>query len=240
MFIETSSRSIAKSVSWRFWATLTTFSLVWIFTGQIETALTIGGLEVFVKMAVYYFHERTWNKMSYGRKEIQPAVIWLTGLSGSGKGRLGEKIEAHLESKAFKTELINGPSVRKLFPELGFSKSERISHIKRVGLLASTLEKNGIFVVASFVSPDKQARDFVRSLCQNFIEIYIATPLTGKLDPEHQALTEQAKAGKLDHFAGINATYEAPESPDLKIDLNMTDDDQALKQISELIEKRIS
>ncbi|MEO0334862.1 MAG: adenylyl-sulfate kinase [Pseudomonadota bacterium] len=239
MFIETASRSVAKSISWRVLATLTTFSLVYIFTGQIETALTVGGLEVFVKMAVYYLHERGWNRISFGRKEIRPVVVWLTGLSGSGKGRLGEKLEEWLASQSLKAERINGPSVRKLFPELGFSKPERVAHIKRVGLLVSTLEKNGIFVVASFVSPDQEARDFVKSLCQNLIEVHVASPFDHAQDELHRKLAQRAKAGELEHFAGINSNYEAPATPDLRIDLSQISDESALQQVSELIEQKM-
>ena len=239
MYIETASRSIVKSISWRFWATATTFTLVWIFTGQIETAITVGGLEVFVKMAVYYLHERGWNKLTFGRRQIQPAVIWLTGLSGSGKGRLSIKIAQYLESKTFKTERIDGPSVRKLFPEIGFSRPERVLHIKRVGLLASTLEKNGIFVVASFVSPDTESREFVKTLCKNFVEIHISTPIDKPVDEAHEKLQNKAKSGELKHFAGINEPYEEPNSPDLRLDLSQISDEDALTQIQQLIDNRI-
>ncbi|NQZ02043.1 MAG: adenylyl-sulfate kinase [Bdellovibrionales bacterium] len=239
MFIETATRSVAKSLSWRVLATLTTFSLVYIFTGQIETAITVGGLEVFVKMAVYYLHERGWNKLNFGRKEIRPVVVWLTGLSGSGKGRLSEKIAEWLDSKALKTERIDGPSVRKLFPELGFSRPERIGHIKRVGLLVSTLEKNGIFVVASFVSPDQDAREFVRSLCKNHIEIHIASPFDYTRNEKHRMLVERAKAGEIENFAGINEAYEEPQNPDLRIDLSNEEDEVALQKIFQLIEQRM-
>jgi uncharacterized membrane protein len=83
MFVETASRSVAKSISWRVLATLTTFTLVYIFTGQIETALTVGGLEVFVKMAVYYLHERGWNQLFIWSQRDSPSchlvnrVVWL-------------------------------------------------------------------------------------------------------------------------------------------------------------------
>jgi adenylylsulfate kinase len=160
-------------------------------------------------------------------------------LSGSGKGRLGEKIEDWLNSKFLKAERINGPSVRKLFPELGFSKPERVAHIKRVGLLVSTLEKNGIFVVASFVSSDQEARTFVKSLCQNLIEIHVASPFDYANNEKHRSLAERAKAGEISHFAGINEDYEEPLSPDLRIDLTETEDEVALQKICQLIENKM-
>ena len=85
MFKESRRRSVLKTISWRFWATLTTAILVYIFTGKIELAAAIGGIEVVIKMILYFVHERAWNNVNYGKKQLKPAVIWFTGLSGSGK-----------------------------------------------------------------------------------------------------------------------------------------------------------
>ena len=96
MIKETKARSVLKSVTWRICATLTTFTLVWIFTGKLDTAIMVGGLEAFIKMAIYFFHERLWIKIKFGKKEIEPFVLWFTGLSGSGKTRLAEEVAQRL------------------------------------------------------------------------------------------------------------------------------------------------
>ena len=82
---ETKLRSIVKSLSWRILATLTTVLLVYIFIGDHKIAFSIGGIEVFLKMLIYFFHERAWNNVKFGRREIKPLVVWITGLSCSGK-----------------------------------------------------------------------------------------------------------------------------------------------------------
>ena len=88
MIYETKKRSILKAVSWRTWATITTAILVFVFTGKFALALTIGFLELFAKMALYFVHERFWQNIRYGKKEIPSFVVWFTGLPASGKKEL--------------------------------------------------------------------------------------------------------------------------------------------------------
>jgi len=92
MQYETKNRSILKAISWRTWATMTTAVIVFIFTGQFALALTIGLLEVIAKMVLYFFHERLWQKISYGKKEIPSFVLWFTGLPASGKKALATTV----------------------------------------------------------------------------------------------------------------------------------------------------
>ena len=106
MVIENKSRTVLKSITWRFLATLTTFSLVWIFTGKLDTAIEVGSLEVVLKMMIYYFHERVWAKVRYGIEFKKPFVILVTGYSGSGKATLSTKLEDYLESKKINVELV--------------------------------------------------------------------------------------------------------------------------------------
>ena len=218
MFRESNGRSILKTISWRFWATLTTAALVFAFTGKIEIALAIGGIEIILKIILYYFHERIWNKVPYGRIEIQPSVIWLTGLSGAGKSAIGEEVYKKIKAKGFKAEHLDGDKVRDIFPKTGFSKEERNRHVKRVGFLASMLEKNGVFVVASFISPYKESRDFIRDLCDNFKEVHIATPLEVCEQRDVKGLYAKARAGEITQFTGIDDPYEEPQNPEIIVD----------------------
>ena len=135
MFEESKRRSIYKTISWRFWATLTTAILVYIFTGRIALAATVGGFEIVIKIFLYFLHERAWNNVKYGKRQLTPAVIWLTGLSGSGKSTIGEKIYEELKNKNLNVEYLDGDLVRDLFPKTGFSKEERDRHIRRIGFL---------------------------------------------------------------------------------------------------------
>lgn len=231
MFIEQKRRSIVKTISWRFWATVTTVALVFLFVGEVKVAFSIGAFEVVLKMILYFFHERMWNKIKYGKKEIKPSVIWFTGLSGSGKSTLSEAVYKALKKKGLKVEHLDGDAVRDIFPKTGFSKEERNRHIRRIGFLASKLEQNGVTVIASFISPYKEARDFVRGICNNFIEVHVATPLEVCEQRDVKGLYAKARAGEITQFTGIDDPYELPENPEIKIDTTNKTIDESVNSI---------
>jgi len=133
MFKESHFRSAIKAFSWRFWATVTTMFLVYIFTGTIKIALAIGGLEVVLKMLIYFLHERAWDKIRFGKKEITPFVLWFTGLPSSGKTTLANVVYEKISSNGYRVQRLDGDKVRNIFPATGFSKEERNTHIQRVG-----------------------------------------------------------------------------------------------------------
>ncbi len=216
-FIESHRRSILKAFSWRLWATLTTIALVFLFTGRLKIAAAIGGLEVVLKLLLYFLHERAWNKIHYGKREITPFVLWFTGLPSSGKSTIADGVGKRLASLGLKVERLDGDKVREIFPKTGFSRDDRNLHIRRIGYLCSILEKNGICSIASFVSPYKESRNFVRDLTKNFIEIYVATPVEECERRDVKGLYKKARSGEIRQFTGIDDPYEAPENPELII-----------------------
>jgi adenylylsulfate kinase len=218
MFRESNERSVLKTISWRLLATLTTAGLVYLFTGELKIALYVGGIEVVLKMILYFFHERIWNGIPFGKKQLKPKVLWFTGLSGAGKSTIAEMVFEKLKSKGYKVEHLDGDKVREIFPKTGFSKDDRNRHIKRVGFLASVLERNGVFVVASFISPYKESRDFVRNQCRNFQEIYVSTPLEVCEKRDAKGLYAKARKGEITQFTGIDDPYEIPENPEITVD----------------------
>lgn len=228
---ETHLRSVIKTISWRFLATLTTFSLVWIFTGKLDTALTVGGLEVVIKMLIYFLHERGWAKILWGKKEIDPFVVWITGLSGAGKTEVAKIVADKLNKKKIKTDHLDGGTIRHIFPRTGFTKQEVDRHIERVGLLASRLENNGVFVVASFISPYRDSRRFVRELCNNYIEVYLSTPLEFCRERDYNKLYSRASRGEVTNLPGVDVEYEKPENPDIEIDVSQVGIEGAADQV---------
>jgi adenylylsulfate kinase len=220
MHRESRFRSVVKTISWRFLATLTTFSLVWIFTRKIDTALAVVVLEVVIKMIIYFLHERGWNRVRWGRKEIQPFVVWITGLSGAGKTEVAKIVAERLNKMKLKTDHLDGETIRHLFPRTGFTKQEVNRHIRRVGLLANRLEKNGVFVVASFISPYRKSREFVKGLCNNFIEVYLSTPLEFCQKRDYNRLYSRARKGEVKNLPGVDVEYEKPENPNMEFDVS--------------------
>jgi len=218
MFQETHSRSIAKALSWRVLGTLATAGLVFIFTKRLVLSLAVGGLEFVSKIGLFWFHERVWDRLKFGRKQIDPAVIWFTGLSGSGKSTIANYVAEQLRKRGVRIERLDGDSVRNIFPEIGFTRPERDAHVRRIGFLASKLEEHGVFVVGSFVSPYVESRQFVRGLCRSFIEVYVSTPLEECERRDVKGLYEKARRGEIKNFTGISDPYEPPVSPELVID----------------------
>ena len=155
---------------------------------------------------------RTVKKMSK-----EPCVIWFTGLSGAGKTTLAEKLAAYLKAKGEKCELLDGDTVRNIFPQTGFTKKERDEHVKRMGFLASMLERNGVTVLASFISPYRESRDFVRKMCKNFVEVYVSTSLEVCEKRDVKGLYKKARNGEIKSFTGIDDPYEPPLNPEITI-----------------------
>ncbi len=239
MYKETNTRSIVKTISWRILATVTTVTLVYIFIGDVSIALSVGGIEVFLKMLIYFLHERAWDKIKFGKKEIKPAVIWLTGLAKSGKKDIAKELVKIIKDKGFKVEYIDGHTIRHLMPEIGYTREEVNLHIKRVGYLSKKLEDQGVFVVSSFLSPYRESREFVKSICSNFHEIYVSTPLDICMQRDDSEIYAKAKEGKIRNLPGVDIDYEIPENEAIKIDISKTQPEEAAKQIYDEVSKSI-
>ena len=239
MYKESKIRSIVKTISWRVLATLTTVSLVYIFIGDTKIAFAVGGIEVFLKMLIYFLHERVWDKLKFGRHEITPFVVWITGLARSGKTEIGKELSDMLRGKGLKVEHLDGHSVRDLFPQTGFTKDEVNLHIERVGYLAGKLEKQGVFVVATFLSPYKKSREFVKNNCNNFIEVYISTPAEVCERNDTKGIYKKARAGIVNNFPGVNIEYEVPDNPDLSLDTTSISTKEAANKIFNYVKKYI-
>ena len=161
--------------------------------------------------------------------------MWLTGLPASGKSTLAQEVCKTLENKGLAVEHLDGDNVRAVFPQTGFDRASRNEHIRRMGFLASKLEKHGVIVVASFISPYQESRDSVRGMCRNFYEIYLNTPLEICKSRDPKGLYRLALEGKITNFTGIQDPYEPPKQPQLIIDTSKFSISQARDQILNLL-----
>lgn len=231
--MDRSSRSLAKAISWRLFGSVATMAIVFVLTGRLDLAATAGVLEITGKIALYYFHERMWDRIGYGRRDITAAVIWLTGLPASGKTTIAARVVNSLVRLGHRVEHLDGDAVRHVLPETGFSKDERDAHVRRLGFLASRLEANGIVVVVSLVSPFRGSRDFARGLCNRFIEVYVATPLEECERRDPRGLYARARAGNLKQLTGIDDDYEPPTTPEVVIDTTKMSEEEASARVLE-------
>jgi adenylylsulfate kinase len=170
---------------------------------------------------------------------IPSAVVWFTGLSGAGKTTIAARIAEQVgEHRA--VELIDGDALRTVFPNLGFTREARDEHVRRVGHLASRLEHHGVLVLVALVSPYRAARDFARSLAQNFVEVHVATSLAECERRDVKGLYARARRGEITMFTGIDDPYEPPDAPELAIDTTATSIDAAADRVLAEVVMRFS
>jgi 3'(2'),5'-bisphosphate nucleotidase len=164
---------------------------------------------------------------------LQPAVVWLTGLSGAGKSTIADRLALKLQAGGYRVEQLDGDVVRRLFPGTGFTREERDSHVRRVAWLASRLERHGVFVLVSLISPYRSSRTFARELSDHFVEVHVATSLAECERRDVKGLYAKARRGEIRNFTGLDDPYEAPEYPDLTIDTTGLDVETAATRVVE-------
>jgi len=166
-----------------------------------------------------------------------PAVIWITGLPCSGKTTIGAGVYKILKEKGLRAEHLDGDEIRKIFPDTGFGREERNRHIRRIGFLASILEKHGIFVVATFISPYEESRNFARNLCKNFVEVFLSTPLNVCEQRDTKGLYARSRLGEIKGFTGIDDPFETPSAPELVIDTSLLSAEECIELIIKYLSK---
>jgi adenylylsulfate kinase len=166
-------------------------------------------------------------------------VLWFTGLSGSGKSTIAVRVYDELVRRGIDVQYIDGDSLRDVFPNTGFTRAEREEHLRRTGYMASRLAAHGVTVVGSFVSPYRESRDFIRRLCSNFLEIYVATPLEECERRDVKGLYARARRGEIKNFTGIDDPYEPPEKPELTLDTLLLSVDESVTKILKHFGERV-
>ncbi len=161
------------------------------------------------------------NKRSRAEiKHQRPAVLWFTGLSGSGKSTIANCVEKILHVHGKHTYILDGDNVRHgLNRDLGFTDEDRVENIRRVAETAKLMSDAGLIVIVSFISPFRAERRFARELMDDgeFIEIFVDTPIEECARRDPKGLYKKAEAGTLKNFTGISSPYERPENPELHI-----------------------
>jgi bifunctional enzyme CysN/CysC len=164
----------------------------------------------------------------------QPAVVWLTGLSGAGKSTLANVLAQRLHAAGRAAYVLDGDNLRHgLNRDLGFTDADRVENIRRVAEVARLMADAGLIVITAFISPFRSERALARSRMDGiaFVEVHVDTPLAVAEQRDPKGLYAKARRGELPHFTGIDSPYEAPESPELRVDTSTEPVDAAALRV---------
>ena len=153
-------------------------------------------------------------------KRQRPAILWFTGLSAAGKSTIANLVEAQLHARGVHTFMLDADNIRHgLNKDVGFNEADRVENIRRVGEVAKLMTEAGLVVLCSLISPFRAERHIVRELVgpEEFIEIFVDTPLEECIARDPKGLYKRALAGEITNFTGIGQTYEPPESPEIHL-----------------------
>ncbi|ANO34991.1 adenylyl-sulfate kinase [Vibrio breoganii] len=181
-----------------------------------------------------------WHQASVTREQRQklkghkPAVLWFTGLSGSGKSTIANAVELKLNQLSIHSYLLDGDNVRHgLNSDLGFSDEDRIENIRRIGEVAKLFVDSGSLVLTAFISPFIADREQVRALLpeNEFIEVFVDTPIETCELRDPKGLYNKARKGEIKHFTGLTSDYEAPQSAEIHLKTDQQSIEESAEQV---------
>jgi adenylyl-sulfate kinase len=166
-------------------------------------------------------------------------TVWFTGLSGAGKTTVAVALEKELRARGLKVERLDGDTVRQsLTRDLGFSKEDRDKNIERVTFVAKLLSRNGVAVLASFISPYREVRAMVRRETTNFTEVFVNAPLEVCVARDVKGMYAKAFRGEIKEFTGVSDPYEEPDNPEITLHTHLETVEESLAKCLTYLEER--
>ncbi|MDE6181297.1 MAG: adenylyl-sulfate kinase, partial [Phocaeicola sp.] len=165
-------------------------------------------------------------------------MIWLTGLSGSGKSTLAIALERELHQRGLLCRILDGDNIRcGINSNLGFSAEDRVENIRRIAEIGKLFVDTGVITIAAFISPSNDLRQMATQIigADDFLEVYVSTPLEECEKRDVKGLYAKARRGEIPHFTGISAPFEAPEHPVLSLDTSKLSLEEAVGALLELV-----
>lgn len=144
-------------------------------------------------------------------------AIWFTGFSGAGKSTIAQALTEKLTAGGYQLEVLDGDEIREnLTKDLGFSKEDRDTNIRRIGFVAKLLVRNGVIVLVPVISPYRAIRDEMRANIGHFIEVFVNAPISVCEERDVKGLYKKVRAGQIKQFTGIDDPYEPPNNPEVE------------------------
>ena len=169
-------------------------------------------------------------------------VIWMTGLSGSGKTTIAKGVERYLHSKGILNQLLDGDNIRVgISNNLAFSNEDRVENIRRIAEVSKLFMNCGVVTLNCFVSPTIEIREIAKAIIgpKNFIEVYINASIETCENRDVKGLYKKARKGEIKNFTGISAPFEAPENPDIEINTSELSIDDSVRKVLDYILPKI-
>jgi bifunctional enzyme CysN/CysC len=215
-----------------------------ILIDRLTNATVGAGMITFALRRSHNIHWQALDVTKAARAEAKrqkPAVLWFTGLSGSGKSTIANVLEKKLHAEGRHTYVLDGDNVRHgLNKDLGFTDADRVENIRRVAEVARLMADAGLIVIVSFISPFIAERRMARALMAEgeFLEVFVDTPLAVAEQRDVKGLYAKARAGELKHFTGVDSPYEAPENAEITIQTGVLNPEQGADRILEALKER--
>lgn len=223
--IDSGKRSLAKAFSWRGIALILLAIISYFITGGnvVETSLITliyHGLQI----GVFFLHERIWTHINWGR--TKGLFIQMTGMSGAGKSTLAKEVQQRLRKKGFRVEVIDGDEYREgLCSDLGFSKEDRNTNIRRLGFVGRILARNAVISIMSAINPYEEIRNELTGAGGNIKTVYVSCDLDTLKERDtkglyKRAMLPEAHPDKVHNLTGVDDPFDVPAKPDLVIETN--------------------
>ena len=165
-------------------------------------------------------------------------TLWFTGLSGAGKTTLARLVEAELDSRGHKVEVLDGDVIRtNLSKGLGFSKEDRDTNIRRIGFVCNLLTRNDVVAIAAAISPYREVREELRRDIGAFVEVYVRCPISVLAERDVKGLYKKALAGEIKNFTGVDDPYETPFAPEVIVETDIETPEQSAARIIAKLEE---
>tara|TARA_R110000824_G_scaffold40401_2_gene121210 strand:+ start:2944 stop:3654 length:711 start_codon:yes stop_codon:yes gene_type:complete len=235
--IDSTKRSFWKAISWRLVAVTVLVIVAFLATGNIKSTSLIALCYNTIQVFMFFIHERLWNFIKWGK--TKGMFIQMTGLSGAGKTTLARAVEKRLKTKGFKIEIIDGDEYREgLCRDLGFSKEDRNTNIRRLGFVGKVLSRNNVVTIMSAINPYEDLRKELEGTC-GAKTVFIKCPVEKCIERDVKGLYAKALSGEIKNFTGISDPFEEPECPDLIIDTNELSLEMSVEQLARFIIDRV-
>ena len=169
-------------------------------------------------------------------------MVWFTGLSGSGKSTIAIALERELHKRGLLCRILDGDNIRSgINNNLGFTEADRVENIRRIAEVSKLFLDTGVITIAAFISPNNDIREMAANIIgqDDFLEIYVSTPLAECEKRDVKGLYAKARKGEIKNFTGISAPFEAPEHPALTLDTSVLSLEESVNKLLELILPRI-